>query len=143
MLGVVGQEHLHAILRALARRDGAALVAEAGRMEALSLSFEAALQDLGSLLHRLSLAQAVPGTVAEDDPDRAAIEELAPQFAPEDLQLHYQIAIQGRADIGLAPDERAGFTMTLLRMLAFAPAGQETLAAAPRAPRAATAAAQP
>jgi DNA polymerase-3 subunit gamma/tau len=130
MLGVVGQEHLHAILRALAQRDGAALVAEAERMESLSLSFEATLQDLASLLHRLALAQAVPATVPEDAPDRALIEELKSQFPAEDLQLYYQIAIQGRSDLGLAPDERAGFTMTLLRMLAFAPAGQET---APRA----------
>jgi len=124
MLGVVGQDHLHAVLRALAKRDGPALMAEAGRMEALSLSFESALQDLASLLHRLSLAQTVPDAVADDDPDRPAIGELAQLFSPEDLQLYYQIAIQGRGDLGLAPDERAGFTMTLLRMLAFAPAEQ-------------------
>ena len=93
-------------------------------MEALSLSFESALQDLASLLHRLSLAQTVPDAVADDDPDRPAIGELAQLFSPEDLQLYYQIAIQGRGDLGLAPDERAGFTMTLLRMLAFAPAEQ-------------------
>ena len=126
MLGVVGQEHLHAILRALAHGDGPALIAETDRMQALSLSFEATLQDLGSLLHRLALAQAVPGTVGDDDLDRAVIEELAPRFSAEDLQLYYQIAIQGRAELGLAPDERAGFTMTLLRMLAFAPGGEET-----------------
>jgi DNA polymerase III subunit gamma/tau len=124
MLGVVGHDYLHAILRALARGDGPALVEEAARMESLSLSFEAALQDLASLLHRLALAQVVPGTVAEDDAERATILELAAQFHSEDLQLYYQIAVQGRAELGLAPDERAGFTMALLRMLAFAPAEQ-------------------
>gem|GEM_PF-7003348 len=36
--------------------------------------------------------------------------------------MYYQIAIHGRDEIDLAPDEYAGFTMTLLRMLAFAPA---------------------
>ena len=51
----------------------------------------------------------------------------------EDLQLYYQIALQGRADIGCAPDEYAGFTMTLLRMLAFAPAGAEGARAQPPA----------
>ncbi|MBI3041481.1 MAG: DNA polymerase III subunit gamma/tau [Betaproteobacteria bacterium] len=132
MLGVVGHDHLHAILGALAKRDGAALVAQAARMEALSLSFDSALQDLASLLHRLALAQAVPDAIADDDPDRTALEELAKQFSPEDLQLDYQIAIQGRGDLGLAPDERAGFTMTLLRMLAFAPAVQEDSAPAPQ-----------
>jgi DNA polymerase-3 subunit gamma/tau len=61
--------------------------------------------------------------------------ELALLFAPEDLQLYYQIAVQARSELGLAPDERAGFTMALLRMLAFAPAGQEAGAAAtPRPP---------
>ncbi len=124
MLGVVGQDHLYALIRALASGDGPTLVAEAGRMAERSLSFEAALQDLASLLHRLSLAQTVPDAIGDDDPDRSVIEALSRQFSPEDLQLYYQIAIQGRGDLGLAPDEHAGFVMTLLRMLAFAPAGQ-------------------
>ena len=95
-----------------------------------SLSFDAALQDLASLLHRLSLAQVVPETISEDDPDRGTIGDLAGRFPADDLQLYYQIAIQGRGDLGLAPDEQAGFTITLLRMLAFAPAEQGTVAAA-------------
>jgi DNA polymerase-3 subunit gamma/tau len=49
--------------------------------------------------------------------------ELAQQFTPEEIQLNYQIVIHGRNEIDLAPDEYAGFTMTLLRMLAFAPQG--------------------
>ena len=143
MLGVVGQEHLHSILRALAARDGAALVAEAGRMAELSLSFDAALQDLATLLHRLSLAQAVPQAVGADDPDHGALAELAGRFAAEDLQLYYQIAIQGRGDLGLAPDEQAGFTMTLLRMLAFAPAAESAAARVPAAAAARPAAPAP
>ena len=145
MLGVVGQDHLFSILRALAARDGAALVMEAGRMAELSLSFDAALQDIASLLHRLSLAQAVPGTIGDDDPDRDAINELAAVMHPDDLQLYYQIAIQGRGDLGLAPDEHAGFTMTLLRMLAFAPGEQGSAVTAPPAtqPRARAPAAVP
>jgi len=145
MLGVVGRDPLYAVLRALARQDGAALVAEAARMAELSLSFEAALQDLASLLHRISLAQTVPDALG-DDPERAVIEELSRQVSADDLQLYYQIAIQGRADLGLAPDEHAGFTMTLLRMLAFAPAAEaaagtvSTPAAAQRAAPAAPAA---
>src|SRR5262245_25099365 len=121
MLGVVERDYLYAILRSLTRRDGAALIAEADKMASRSLSFETALQELASLLQRLALLQAVPGSVTEDDPDRAALEELAGMLAPDDLQLYYQIAVQGRSEIGLAPDEYAGFTMSLLRMLAFAP----------------------
>src|SRR3712207_85485 len=86
-----------------------------------SLSFESALQDLGTLFHRLALVQLVPEASSEDEPGDASVRELAQSFDPEELQLYYQIAVQGRCEIGLAPDEYAGFTMTLLRMLAFAP----------------------
>jgi DNA polymerase-3 subunit gamma/tau len=92
------------------------------------------LLDLGTLLHRLALAQQVPATVADDDPDRDAVLELAQRFAADELQLYYQITLQGRSDIGLAPDEYAGFTMTLLRMLAFAPGKQTQVQAHSPAP---------
>ncbi len=137
MLGAVGQDHLHAILGALARGDGEGLIAEAESMAAASVSLEGALQDLGALLHRVALAQTVPATLADEDPDAAVLADLAARIAPEDLQLYYQIAVQGRADIGLAPDEFAGFTMTLMRMLAFAPGAAATERTAAPAARAA------
>jgi DNA polymerase-3 subunit gamma/tau len=121
MLGAVDSEYLYTLLKALAARDGAGLIAEADRMASRSLSFDMALQYLGVLLHRLALMQTVPGALGEDEPDREALHELAGLFGADELQLYYQIALQGRADIGLAPDEYAGFTMTLLRMLAFSP----------------------
>jgi len=139
MLGTVDQEYLVAILEALAAADGPALIGLADDMQGRSLSFEVALQDLAALLHRLALAQRWPGTLPADDPDRARLTALAARFAPEDLQLDYQIALQGRADLELAPDEYAGFTMALLRMLAFVPTdgggrGQRPGAAAAGAP---------
>ena len=57
--------------------------------------------------------------MSEDLPERQRILDLAQRFSAEDVQLHYQIALHGRKDLSLAPDEFAGFTMTLLRMLAF------------------------
>lgn len=141
MLGAVDQSYLYRILQAVAAGDGAALVAEADTMAERSLAFESALQDLGVILHRLALMQRVPEAIAADDPERPALEALVPLFAPEDLQLYYQIAVQGRQDIVWAPDEYAGFTMTLLRMLAFAPeradgAGVRAPAARPATPTA-------
>jgi DNA polymerase-3 subunit gamma/tau len=123
MLGSVEQEYLHDILSALQRRDGAAMIAVADRMAERSLSFEIALQELVTLLHRIALAQTVPKAIAEDDPERAAIEACAAGFGAEEIQLLYQIALHGRQDIGLAPDDYAGFTMALMRMLAFMPEG--------------------
>jgi len=147
MLGSVDQGYLHAILRALAAGDGPGLIAEAQQMMERSLSLEAALQDLGALLHRLALVQAVPETITNDDPDRLVLTELAGRFDAEELQLYYQITVQGRSEIGLAPDEYAGFTMTLLRMLAFAPEASGTAAppvsATPATPRSKPAATVP
>ncbi|MGC2519523.1 MAG: DNA polymerase III subunit gamma/tau [Burkholderiales bacterium] len=121
MLGSVGQEYLQDILAALQRRDGPALMAIADRMAEHSISFEMALQELATLLHRVSLAQTVPNAARADDPEAAVIAAMASAFDAEEIQLLYQIAVHGRHEIGLAPDDYAGFTMTLLRMLAFMP----------------------
>ncbi|MBU1691736.1 MAG: DNA polymerase III subunit gamma/tau [Gammaproteobacteria bacterium] len=119
MLGSIDQTYLLEILGALAAKDGPALIAAAERMEERSLSFEAALQDLGALLHKIALAQTIPEALGEDLPERAKLLELAQLFSVDEVQLCYQIALHGRRDLSLAPDEFAGFSMTLLRMLAF------------------------
>jgi DNA polymerase-3 subunit gamma/tau len=120
MLGLVGREHLYRLLEALAERDGSAMITQADEMAAQGIAFDQALQDLASVWHRIALAQVVPQAL-EDETDGATVHALAQRFDPEDVQLYYQIAQQGRADIVLAPDEYAGFTMALMRMLAFAP----------------------
>ncbi len=138
MLGALDHTYLVQLLDALAAQDGAALLAVADEMASRSLSWSAALQDLGTLLNRVAIAQTVPSAVPDDLPEREDILRLAGVFSPEDVQLNYQIVVHGRHELGLAPDEYAGFTMTLLRMLAFAPA---SLAAGEPAAR--TAAARP
>ncbi len=121
MLGAIDQTYLFDLLNALQQQNGAALLAVADNMSSRSIAFDVALQELASLLHRIALAQTVPAAIAEDDPHAAALLELAQLLTAADVQLYYQIAIHGRDEIDLAPDEYAGFTMTLLRMLAFAP----------------------
>jgi len=120
MLGAIDQGYLFDLLQLLRAGDGAGLLRIADDMAIRSIAFEAALQDLATLLHRVALAQTIPQAIADDEPERARLMELAQQFTPEEIQLNYQIAIHGRSEIDLAPDEYAGFTMTLLRMLAFA-----------------------
>ena len=124
MLGAIDQSYLFDLLQMLLARDGAGMLRIADDMAIRSLAFEAALQDLATLLHRVALAQTVPQAIADDEPERARLLELAQLFSAEEVQLFYQIAIHGRNEIDLAPDEYAGFTMTLLRMLAFMPKGQ-------------------
>ena len=121
MLGALDQSYLVRLLDALANQDGADLMAVADEMATRSLSYNGALQDLGTLLHRIALAQTVPSAVPADLPEYNDIVRLASLFDAEEVQLYYQIAVHGRNELGLAPDEYAGFSMTLLRMLAFRP----------------------
>jgi len=112
--------------------DAGAALKIADEMQGRSLSFDAALADLASLLLQVALAQSVPEALEDDLPERERIVALGAALDPESVQLYYQIALQGREDLPLAPDEHAGFVMTLLRMLAFSPQG-----VAPELPRAA------
>ncbi|HEX5337196.1 MAG TPA: DNA polymerase III subunit gamma/tau [Gallionella sp.] len=145
MLGAIDQGYLFELLARLREQNGVALIEIADNMAARSVAFDAALQELASLLHRVALAQTVPQAIADDEPERVRLLELAQAFAPEEVQLYYQIAIHGRDEIDLAPDEYAGFTMTLLRMLAFAPARSmvQTVSVSAVAAPQPTAAAQP
>ena len=133
MLGSIDSTLLVQLLDALLARDAARLLALADAMAERSLSFAQALRDLASLLHRIALAQQIAGD-GQGDPTDADVGRLAQRLTPDEVQLYYQIALHGRNDLGLAPDEYAGFTMTLLRMLAFQP---EVAAAAPAANRSA------
>lgn len=121
MLGVVDQDYLFALLQALAQKDGMKLLAITDELEAAGVSFDPVLQDLSVWLHQIALAQTVPQAIDESLPQRDQLLALARQFTNEDVQLFYQITLHGRQDLGLAPDEYSGFSMTLLRMLAFLP----------------------
>ena len=121
MLGTIDQSYLFDILTALQANNGELLVQIAQKMQSLSIAFEAALNDLANVLHQIAVVQAVPNSLANDLPERSVLLHFAQQLSAETIQLYYQIAMLGRRDIGLAPDEYAGFTMTILRMLAFSP----------------------
>ena len=140
MLGVVEGTVALRLLEAIAQADAPGVLGVANDLQARALSFDNALQDVASLLLRIAIAQTVPDALEPDVPERDRIVALAARIDPESVQLYYQIATQGREDIHLAPDEHAGFTMTLLRMLAFRP---EDDAAAPEPARKSQPAAMP
>ncbi|MCA3162767.1 MAG: DNA polymerase III subunit gamma/tau [Burkholderiales bacterium] len=129
MLGAVDTGYVIQLLEALQAEDAARVLALAEQMATQSLSLSTALQELALLLQRIALTQKVPDALPDDLPEADSIRRLAQQFDPEEVQLHYQIALTGRQDLPLAPDEWAGFTMTLLRMLAFRPTRLSTAAA--------------
>jgi DNA polymerase-3 subunit gamma/tau len=148
MLGAADADYAYRIVDALVGRDGPALLAEARALTERSVSLPGALEELAALFHRIALVQAVPAAL-EAQADAARVQALAQAFPPEAVQLAYQICLQGRADLALAPDEPTGFSMTLLRLLAFDPASGATgetntpPSAALEAPQARSAAVEP
>jgi DNA polymerase-3 subunit gamma/tau len=123
MLGAIDRGYLLDLLGALAEGSADKVLGTADEMQARSLSFDRALSDLAGVLLKLAILQSLPDALESDVPERARLAELAAALDPETVQLYYQIALQGRQDLPLAPDEHAGFVMTLLRMLAFRPEG--------------------
>ena len=121
MIGAVDKRYLYELLQSIANQNGAALMNQAREMAERAVGFDNALSELAFLLQRIALLQTVPAAVPADDPEYPALKHLAAQLGGEQIQLYYQCAIHGKQDLGLAPDEYAGFVMTLLRMLAFAP----------------------
>jgi DNA polymerase III subunit gamma/tau len=120
MLGTVRQDYLFDMLDVLARQDAEGLLQHPRKLSEQGISLDAALQDLGALLTKIALAQVAPQAV-EEDGDAARIVDLAGKLDAETVQLYYQIAVNGRRDLPFAPDEISGFSMSLLRMLAFTP----------------------
>ena len=75
MLGAIDQGYLFDLLAALREQDGVVLLEIADNMAERSVAFDAALQDLATLLHRIALAQTVPQAVEEDEPERVRLLE--------------------------------------------------------------------
>lgn len=121
MLGTIDSTTLLRLLGALANHEPKEIMKVADEIGSRSLSYAQAMKDLAVLLHRIAMAQQLPEILTDEEPDAPELRQLASIFSPDEVQLFYQIAIHGRNDMALAPDEYAGFTMALLRMLAFAP----------------------
>src|SRR5688572_14915720 len=126
MLGSIDRDHVLRLLAALANRDGAALLAEVERLDESAPDYGAVLDELLEALQRISVLQLVGGR--SDDEEYAAVAPLVSQLSAEDVQLYYQIALHGRRDLPICREPRMGFEMTLLRMLAFAPAAESGVA---------------
>jgi DNA polymerase-3 subunit gamma/tau len=131
MLGTVDRTRVGVLLDALAAGDGERLLAEVATLAEFSPDWGSVLDALADGLHRIQVKQLVPGVGIETD--AVDVETLAAALRPELVQLWYQMALNGRRDLALAPSPRAGFEMSVLRMLAFRPveAGPMATGAAP------------
>ncbi len=132
MLGTLERPYLQDLLTALAGADGRALMAAVDRMFSSSCDFTGALNELLREFHHLALYHHAPDALAAKQMDLDRYRRWEGSFAPEDIQMYYQIGLIGKRDLPLAPDLRSGFEMTMLRMLAFRPAEGAADGATPR-----------
>jgi DNA polymerase-3 subunit gamma/tau len=124
MLGTISRDHVVRIAQLLADADPDALLRGAQSLAEFAPDYAQVLDELAALLVRVGLRQAVNDYEGDELYAAELLERLARSLSPEDVQLFYQTAIVGRRDMPLAPDPRTGFEMTLLRMIAFRPAGE-------------------
>jgi DNA polymerase III subunit gamma/tau len=126
MLGTIDRKALAALAKALAHEDRAALRTELARIGGLSVDYPGLLAELLALWHEVASRQAFGEDIESRFVDEPVLAELAERLAPELVQLFYQLSLQARRDIDLAPDHRTGFEMAMLRLLAFQPADTAT-----------------
>lgn len=125
MLGSVDRSYVFRLLDALARGDGRTVVETSEALRLNGLSAASTLEEMTTVLQRMAVLQAVPDMAAGDDdtdPETAETSRLAALMPADETQLLYSLCLHGRGELGLAPDEYAGLTMVLLRLLAFKPA---------------------
>jgi DNA polymerase III subunit gamma/tau len=130
MLGTVARDHVVQLARLMIEAQAAAVMAWVQELEQWAPDHAQLLDEFAALLVRVALVQAVPDYDGDELYESGLLRELSEGIRPEDVQLYYQTAIIGRRDLHLAPEPRAGFEMTLLRMLGFRFAGT-ALAAGP------------
>jgi DNA polymerase III subunit gamma/tau len=134
MLGTVSRDHVVRLVELLARGDAAELLRCAQGLEEFVPDYAQLLDELAGLLVRVALRQALASYEGDERYPPELLARLAAALRPEDVQLFYQTAITGRRDLPLAPAPSSGFEMTLLRMLAFRPAGEPAEVGAAAAP---------
>ena len=121
MLGSIEQHHVYDLLDALASDDGSLLIKRVQELAQQAPDFSAVLAEVITCLHYLALLKQVPDAYDHNMGDKDRYLKLLESLSVEDIQLYYQIALNGRRDLPLAPDQRNGLEMVLLRMLAFRP----------------------
>ena len=121
MLGTIERHFVVDICIAMASQSGGKLLSSVGQMAEHSPDYDAALGDVLSIWHQVAILQTVPEALDRGISHFDELANLAETVSREDVQLFYQICLLGRKDLPLAPEQRAGFEMVMLRAMAFRP----------------------
>lgn len=120
MLSTIEATYLYDLITALTNQDATSMLEITALLAEQGLDCANVLEELLSLMHQIALLQFV-SQADTGSWDKNKVRQFAKEISPEDIQLFYQIALNGRKDLPLAPTPKMGLEMTLLRMLAFQP----------------------
>lgn len=122
LLGLTEKGRLIALFSALVAKDAKKVLQEIKAIADTSPDFSSVLNELGSLIHQIAIAQRVPEAIDDEGTvEPKSILDFANSTSPEEIQLYYQIALMGQRDLPYAPTPQMGFEMIMLRMMAFQP----------------------
>ncbi|WP_158135928.1 DNA polymerase III subunit gamma/tau [Photobacterium damselae] len=121
MLGTLDTDQALMLLEAVAQKQAQVAIDTLHQLAQVGVEWDGLLRELAAQLHRIAMSQVLPESQDESSPDFERVLLLSKLMTPQDVQLCYQIALQGRQDLAFAPDGRTGLEMVLLRMLAFRP----------------------
>ncbi len=121
MLGGIDQNWPFKILIALIKHDAEQLMVLSQEIASYAPNYGRLFAELIQLLHQVAMHQVVAHDFNLSNEHLALLKKFAQAMSAEDIQLYYQIALNGRKDLPYAGDEQAAFDMTLLRLLAFKP----------------------
>lgn len=125
MLGGIDQHWPYKILIALIKNDKQGLMNLSLEIASYAPSYSRLLAELIQLLHQVAMAQVIECQFDLSPEHETLLAKFCQAMSPEDVQLYYQIALNGRKDLPYALDEQAAFDMTLLRLAAFQPSTNE------------------
>ncbi len=131
MLGVISRDFLMRLIDALIDQDAQALIDETRQLIERNPDYRRVAADLIDVLHQMALYRSPARIEPQDGLMKEQIMASAERLSPEEIQLYYQILLQGRKDLELSPDEASGFEMLMLRLLAFSPQPEGAAAALP------------
>ncbi len=125
MLGSISRDYLVRLFNALYDQQAATLLNEARAVIEHNPDYQRVCAEMISLLQHVALYQSDQKLVNEEEFGENLLQKFSAGWSPEEVQLYYQILLQGRQDLLICPDEASGFEMLMLRLLAFAPQSEE------------------
>ncbi len=122
MLGLLNKNHILKLVKYVCERDSEKAFAQLDDICSSSPDYPQVLSQVLGLLHQIALTQVVPEVCKLESDSAKGVYTLAKALSKEQVQILYQIGLNGKRDLPHAPDARTGLEMTVLRMLAFTPA---------------------